>query len=105
VYFVLIYMGEFIHIFLGAGIIATLFLGGPAGPVLPGIVWFMIKIWGVFFFTQWARSAIPRVRIDQLIEIGWKGLLVLSFVNLLLTAVIVGVINPGSGSSNRWQRR
>ncbi|WP_220132691.1 complex I subunit 1/NuoH family protein [Halorhabdus salina] len=92
VYFVLFYLGEFIHIFLGGAIIATLFLGGPAGPVLPGIVWFTIKIWGVFLLTQWARSAVPRVRIDQLIQIGWKGMLVLSLANLLLTAVIVGVI-------------
>ncbi len=92
VYFVLVYLGEFIHIFLGGAIIATLFLGGPAGPVLPGFVWFLIKIWAVFLFTQWARSALPRVRIDQLIEIGWKGMLVLAFANLILTAVIVGVI-------------
>ncbi len=92
VYFVLFYLGEFIHIFLGGALIATLFLGGPAGPVLPGIVWFTAKIWAVFLFTQWARSALPRVRIDQLIEIGWKGLLVLSFANLILTAVIVGVV-------------
>ena len=101
VYFVLVYMGEFIHIFLGAAIITTVFLGGPAAPVLIGsnpnplglgLLWFLLKIWGVFFFTQWARSAFPRVRIDQLIEIGWKGLLVLSFVNLFLTAIIVGVI-------------
>jgi len=92
VYFVLIYLGEFIHIFLGGAIIATVFLGGPAGPVLPGFIWFLIKIWTVFLFTQWARSAVPRVRIDQLIEIGWKGMLVLAFANLILTAVIVGVI-------------
>jgi NADH-quinone oxidoreductase subunit H len=92
VYFVLIYLGEFIHIFLGGAIIATLFLGGPGGPVLPGILWFIVKIWAVFLFTQWARSALPRLRIDQLIQIGWKGMLVLSFANLILTAVIVGVI-------------
>jgi NADH-quinone oxidoreductase subunit H len=92
VYFVLVYLGEFIHIFLGGAIIATLFLGGPAGPVLPGLLWFLIKIWAVFLFTQWARSALPRLRIDQLIEIGWKGMLVLSLANLILTAVIVGVI-------------
>jgi NADH-quinone oxidoreductase subunit H len=91
-YFVLIYLGEFIHIFLGGAIIATLFLGGPAGPVLPGILWFIIKIWAVFLFTQWARSALPRLRIDQLIEVGWKGMLVLALANLVLTAVIVGVI-------------
>ena len=93
VYFVLFYLGEFIHIFLGGAIIATLFLGGADGPVLPGFVWFNIKIWAVFLFTQWLRSAVPRVRIDQLIEIGWKGMLVLSFANLVLTAVIVGVLN------------
>ncbi|MCU4798938.1 NADH-quinone oxidoreductase subunit H [Halobacteria archaeon HArc-gm2] len=92
VYFVLAYLSEFIHIFLGGAIIATIFLGGPAGPVLPGIVWFLIKIVAVYLFTQWARSAVPRVRIDQLIEIGWKGMLVLSFANLVLTAIIVGVI-------------
>jgi len=60
--------------------------------VLPGFLWFVIKMMAVFLFTQWMRSAIPRVRIDQLIEIGWKGMLVLSFANLVLTAVIVGVI-------------
>ncbi len=92
VYFVLFYLGEFIHIFFGGALVATLFLGGPAGPVLPGFVWFIIKIWAFFLFTQWARSAVPRVRIDQLIEIGWKGMLVLSFANLVLTAIIVGVI-------------
>jgi NADH-quinone oxidoreductase subunit H len=94
VYFVLCYLSEFIHIFLGGAIIATLFLGGPAGPgpAALGFVWFVLKMLAVYLFTQWARSAVPRVRIDQLIEIGWKGMLVLSFANLLLTAVIVGVI-------------
>ncbi|WP_394351422.1 complex I subunit 1/NuoH family protein [Halomarina oriensis] len=93
VYFVLCYLSEFIHIFLGGAIIATLFLGGPAGPgpEALGFVWFVLKMLAVYLFTQWARSAVPRVRIDQLIEIGWKGMLVLSFANLLLTAVIVGV--------------
>jgi NADH-quinone oxidoreductase subunit H len=92
VYFVLFYLGEFIHIFLGGALMAVLFLGGPAGPVLPGFVWMVIKMWAFFLFTQWCRSAVPRVRIDQLIEIGWKGMLVLSFANLVLTAVLVGVI-------------
>ncbi|ELZ91591.1 NADH dehydrogenase, subunit H (ubiquinone) [Haloferax mucosum ATCC BAA-1512] len=91
-YFVLIYLGEFIHIFLGGALAATLFLGGPAGPFLPGFVWFVIKIWAFFLFTQWARSAVPRLRVDQFLDIGWKGMLVLSFANLVLTAIIVGVI-------------
>ncbi|WP_348608230.1 complex I subunit 1/NuoH family protein [Halobaculum rarum] len=94
VYFVLIYLGEFIHIFLGGAIAATLFLGGPAGPgpAALGIVWFTAKIWAFFLFTQWLRSAVPRLRVDQFIEIGWKGMLVLAFANLVLTAVIVGVL-------------
>ncbi len=94
VYFVLIYLGEFLHIFLGGAIIATIFLGGPAGPgpAELGIVWFIVKIWAVFLLTQWLRSALPRVRIDQLIEIGWKGMLVLAFANLVLTALIVGLL-------------
>ncbi len=93
-YFVLFYLGEFVHIFLGGAILAVTFLGGAAGPGPEGIsfLWFVVKIWGFFLFTQWCRSALPRVRIDQLIEIGWKGMLVLSFANLVLTAIIVGVI-------------
>lgn len=97
VYFVLLYLGEFLHIFLGGAIVATVFLGGPAAPIstlefIPGIIWFFAKVWAYFLFTQWARVSIPRLRIDQVITIGWKGLLELSFVNFLLTAVIVGVI-------------
>ncbi|WP_281194792.1 complex I subunit 1 family protein [Halorubrum sp. F4] len=93
-YFVLFYLGEFVHVFLGGAILAVTFLGGASGPGPEsiGFLWFVVKIWGFFLFTQWARSALPRVRIDQLIEIGWKGMLVLSFANLVLTAVIVGVI-------------
>ncbi|WP_415380842.1 complex I subunit 1/NuoH family protein [Halosimplex sp. TS25] len=92
VYFVLLYLGEFLHIFLSGAIITTIFLGGPAGPVLPGIVWFTAKMWAFFAFTQWARYSIPRFRIDQIIQVGWKGMLVCAFGNLVLTAVIVGVL-------------
>lgn len=90
VYFVLFYLGEFLHIFLSGAIITVLFLGGGSGPVLPGVVWFIIKIWVIFLLTQWARAALPRLRIDQLIDLGWKGLLTLSFLNLIITAIIVG---------------
>ena len=97
VYFVLFYLGEFLHIFLGGAIITTIFLGGWTAPIsalsfVPGVLWFLAKMMSVYLFTQWMRSAVPRVRIDQLIEIGWKGMLVLSFANLVLTAVIVGVL-------------
>jgi len=92
IYFVLLYLGEFLHIFLSGALVTTLFLGGPAGPVLPGIVWFTVKMWSFFLFTQWARYSIPRIRIDQLVGVGWKGMLVCSFANLVLTAVVVGFL-------------
>jgi NADH-quinone oxidoreductase subunit H len=97
VYFVLFFLGEFLHVFLGGAIITTIFLGGASAPIsslsfIPGFVWFLLKIWSVFLFTQWMRAAIPRLRIDQMLEIGWKGLLALSFVNLIFTAILVGVI-------------
>ncbi|MEZ3116701.1 NADH-quinone oxidoreductase subunit H [Halobaculum sp. MBLA0147] len=97
VYFVLIYLGEFIHIFLGGALAAVLFLGGGSAPIsalsfVPGFVWFTVKMWGFYLFTQWARSAVPRLRPDQFMDVGWKGMLVLSFANLVLTAVIVGVL-------------
>jgi NADH-quinone oxidoreductase subunit H len=92
VYFVLLYLGEFLHIFLSGAIITTVFLGGPAGPVLPGIVWFTVKMWSFFLFTQWARYSIPRIRIDQLLQVGWKGMLVCSLANVVLTAILVGVL-------------
>jgi NADH-quinone oxidoreductase subunit H len=92
VYFVLLYLSEFLHIFLGGALVAVLFLGGPTGPVLPGPLWMIVKMWGVFLFTQWARTSLPRVRIDQLIQIGWKILLVGALGNLLLTAGLVAVV-------------
>ncbi|WP_340101546.1 complex I subunit 1 family protein [Salinibaculum salinum] len=92
VYFVLLYLSEFLHIFLGGALVAILFLGGPAGPVLPGPVWMFAKIWAIFLFTQWARTTFPRVRIDQLIQIGWKFLLVAALGNLLLTAGLVAFV-------------
>ena len=90
VYFALVYAAEFVHIFLAGALAATLFLGGPAGPLLPGPVWFVLKIWAFFLFTQWARASFPRLRIDQVLGVGWKVLLVAAFANLVLTAVVVG---------------
>jgi NADH-quinone oxidoreductase subunit H len=92
VYFALVYAAEFVHIFLAGALATTLFLGGPAGPLLPGPVWFLIKIWAFFLFTQWARASFPRLRIDQVLGVGWKLLLVVAFANLVLTAVVVGAV-------------
>ena len=90
--FVLMFFGEFAHIWFGAALFTALFLGGGAGPLLPGVLWFIIKMFAFWFVVQWMRAAIPRVRIDQLLEIGWKRLLELTFLNLLVTTGIMWTV-------------
>ncbi|MDY6780581.1 MAG: complex I subunit 1 family protein, partial [Halobacteria archaeon] len=90
--FVLLFLSEFAHMFFGGALFAALFLGGGAGPVLPSPIWFLIKMFAFYVVVQWLRGTIPRVRIDQLLEIGWKRLLELSFLNLLMTAAVIWVI-------------
>jgi len=90
--FALIYFAEFGHIFLATCMVTTLFLGGWSGPVLPGVVWFLIKAYLVLVLIFLMRLTHPRVRPDQMLQVGWKGLLELSFVNLILTGVVMAVI-------------
>lgn len=91
--FALIFFAEFGHILLAACIVTTVFLGGWLGPAfLPGVAWFAIKVWLVVVFIFVMRLTHPRVRPDQLLQVGWKGLLELSFVNLILTGVVMAVV-------------
>ncbi len=85
--FAMFYLGEYGHAFGASCIIATLFLGGWHGPFLPGFLWFLIKALIVFFIMIWIRATMPRVRVDQLTAIGWKLLLPLAILNLLIVAV------------------
>jgi len=79
------YLGEYINTFLLAVLVTLLFLGGWSGPWLPDVVWFLIKVYAVILAIFWARGTFPRLRIDQLMALGWKVLVPLSFVNLILT--------------------
>ena len=82
-------VGEYIAVTLISALIATLFFGGWLGPWLPGLVWFLIKT-GIFItFFIVVRGTFPRPRYDQLMELGWKVMLPLSLVNLLVTGAIV----------------
>ncbi len=65
---------------------ATFFLGGWRGPLLPPVVWFLIKVLAFMFFFMWLRASTPRLRYDQLMGFGWKVLLPLSILNVILTA-------------------
>ncbi len=80
---------EFINAITLSALAAVLFLGGPNGPFLPGPLWMLIKIGAFLFVLIWIRATLPRVRFDQLMKLGWKVLLPVATLNLLLTAVAV----------------
>jgi len=83
--FGLFFLGEYLDIVLVACMTTVLFLGGWQGPWLPSLVWFAIKVGAVVVFFVWVRSALPRFRFDQLMDFGWKVLLPLSLLNILVT--------------------
>ena len=87
--FGMFFVGEYIGVTLVAAMIVTLFFGGWMGPVLPGIVWFLLKL--LFFILVFIllRAALPRPRFDQLMAFGWKALLPLSLLNLVATAGVL----------------
>ncbi|MGA9756151.1 MAG: NADH-quinone oxidoreductase subunit NuoH [Desulfobaccales bacterium] len=90
--FALFMMGEYTHIIVASALATTLFLGGWQGPVLPPVVWFMGKTFALVFFFIWVRGTFPRFRFDQLMALGWKILLPLSLVNILVTGAVILLI-------------
>ena len=87
--FALFFMAEYIAMATMSAVAVNLFLGGWHGPFLPdwlGWVWFLAKVFMLLFFYIWMRWTLPRYRYDQLMDFGWKRLLPLSIVNLLVTA-------------------
>ncbi len=78
-------LGEYAHIILASAMCTTLFLGGWQGPFLPPIAWFIIKTFALVFFFIWVRGTFPRLRFDQLMQLGWKVLLPLALANIVVT--------------------
>jgi NADH-quinone oxidoreductase subunit H len=87
--FILFFLTEYAEALALSAIIATIFLGGWKGPLLPPWLWFLIKVLAVYFLMIWTRVTLPRVRIDQLMALAWKFLLPLSLINIFITAVEV----------------
>ncbi|MGB7023999.1 MAG: NADH-quinone oxidoreductase subunit H, partial [Candidatus Acidiferrales bacterium] len=58
-------------------------------PVIQGPFWFTAKVFFLLFFYVWARGTLPRFRYDQLMSFGWKFLLPLSLINLVVTSLVV----------------
>ncbi|MFH1925542.1 MAG: NADH-quinone oxidoreductase subunit NuoH [Chloroflexota bacterium] len=87
--FAMFYLVEYAEAVAISAIIATLFLGGWRGPLLPPWLWFVIKVIIVFFVMVWTRTTLPRLRIDQLMAFAWKFLFPMSLLNLFITALQV----------------
>ena len=87
--FAMFYLVEYAEAIAISAIITTLFLGGWRGPLLPPWLWFIVKVFIVFFFMVWTRATFPRVRIDQLMALAWKFLFPLALINLFVTAIQV----------------
>jgi NADH-quinone oxidoreductase subunit H len=87
--FGLFFIGEYVGITLISAMIVTLFFGGWLGPLLPPLVWFLLKTFIVIACFVLLRAALPRPRYDQLMAYGWKVMLPLTLVNLLVTGAVV----------------
>jgi len=87
--FALFFLAEYTNMFIASAVGAVLFLGGWHGPFLPGVVWFLLKVYALIFLMMWFRWTFPRVRFDQLITFAWKILIPLAFANLLITALVM----------------
>jgi len=94
--FGLFFIAEYLNMITVACVATLLFLGGWAAPFgltfIPGIIWFVLKA-GLFIFLYiWLRGTFPRLRYDRLMAFGWKVLLPLAVVNLIVTAAVVAVV-------------
>lgn len=87
--FGMFFVGEYLGITLISALTVTLFFGGWLGPLLPPEVWFLIKTFVFIVGFILVRASLPRLRYDQLIAFGWKVMLPLALLNLLVTGGIV----------------
>jgi len=107
--FAMFFLGEYANMILMSGMTVVLFLGGWLPPfdihpftVIPGPIWFVLKIMAVLFLFLWVRATFPRYRYDQLMRLGWKVFLPLSLVFVVLTAgfLLVFDLLPVAGGGN-----
>jgi NADH-quinone oxidoreductase subunit H len=103
--FALYYMAEYINMVTISALVTTFFLGGwvgigngiiwnvtsPPWAQLLGIFWFLVKVGAFIFVYMWIRATLPRIRYDQLMNFGWKVLLPISVLNMLVTALYVSL--------------
>ncbi|WP_031515370.1 NADH-quinone oxidoreductase subunit NuoH [Desulfofalx alkaliphila] len=89
--FALFFLAEYTSVLLAAFMTATLFLGGWLAPFgltfIPGWIWMLIKVYLMIYVIMWLRWTFPRIRVDQLMNFGWKVLLPVSVANVFVTGI------------------
>jgi NADH-quinone oxidoreductase subunit H len=112
--FAIFFLAEFMNLITMCAIAVTLFLGGPNGPSLTGlgvaegnwlntwvmpVVWFMVKLLVLLYATVWVRASLPRLRYDQLMDLGWKVLIEAAFLWAMITGVVVVAKDQGADTT------
>jgi NADH-quinone oxidoreductase subunit H len=87
--FGLFFLGEYMTMVVLGALVAAFFLGGWHGPFLPGFLWFSIKTLIVPVVLIWVRATLPRLRYDQLMDLGWKCLVPAALINIVLTGGVL----------------
>ena len=87
--FALFQLGEYAEMFGMAAMATTLFLGGWRGPLLPPVIWFLLKMYLIVFFLMWMRWTYPRLRLDHLLNLSWKLLLPAGLIWILITGFVI----------------
>jgi NADH-quinone oxidoreductase subunit H len=103
--FALFFLAEYANMIVISTVVTTLFFGGWLRPFpnvaalafldfVPGWIWFLLKTFFFIYLVMWIRATFPRYRYDQLMRLGWKVLIPLGILNLVVTAIVKVLLNP-----------
>jgi NADH-quinone oxidoreductase subunit H len=87
--FGLYFLGEYVTMVVLGALVTVFFLAGWRGPLLPSILWFIVKVSAVVFVLIWMRATFPRLRYDQLMHLGWKVLVPAALLNIVVTGGVM----------------